>query len=792
MLTRFSNFLFSQRVSVIIAVVLSTLLLGIAALGVKVVTHLGDMMPVNHPYIKIHEQYKGSFGGAAIVTLMVEVKEGDVFQLPVLNKVKTLTRELQKIDAVNQYQIISLASKKLKNIHASSDSIDATPLMWPDVPQSAEEIAALKASVIANPTVYGTYVSRDLKATLITVDFIERLLEPEKTFKQINDLVAKNQEPGIHISVIGEPFLAGIVSGHLPETLGIALVIVLVMATILFATTRTLRGTLLPLITATFSAAMSLGVVRLVGLNFDPLIMVIVFLISARAISHSVQFCTAFDDERELGVSSAYVAAKQTFIKLFRPSVLGLAVDIGGILVITITPIPFLQKAAIIGAVWLTSLLVTACIFVPVALSWVKKPHGYYVHRFDMGPVLVALCGFFARVSSRRGTAVLVLVGTGLLFAFAAEQASEVTVGDANPGSSILWPNSIYNEDWRAINQHFQGSDRMFVVIRGTKPDALKRPDVLEGIDDFQRFVEAQPQIGGTVSLVDLIEPVNMMLHEGNPRYAEGGADASMNAELIYMATAGSEPGDIDRFTDTQYQTGSVTLFFHDHQGDTIRTAFARIKDYIAAHPLPGIEFQLAGGVVGVTAAVNQVIFTDQIKSIALALLILFVLCTVTYRSAAAGLFFLPLILLSNAVTFAFMHWQKIGMNINTLPIAAMGIGLGVDYAFYIVDRIKERFEDTGDLPGSVTFGLMTAGRGVLITGVTMVSSVLLWYPLSSLRFQAEMGLLIALWMTVSAFAALLVIPSMIYLFKPEFVVGGKPHSKMGRSDNHVPVGADV
>jgi hypothetical protein len=365
-------------------------------------------------------------------------------------------------------------------------------------------------------------------------------------------------------------------------------------------------------------------------------------------------------------------------------------------------------------------------------------------------------------------------VGTALILGFAAEEASKVKVGDANPGSPILWPNSSYNDDWRTINNRFKGSDRMFVVVHGAQPDTLKRPDVLNSMDNFQRFIEGQPQIGGTVSLLNLIEPVNMMLHEGNPRYAEPGTDASVNAELLYMATTGAEPGDMDRFTDAKYQAGSIMIFFKDHQGDTLRTAIARIKEYISAHSLPGVEFQLAGGVVGVIAAVNEVIFADQIKSIALAILVLFVICAIPYKSLGAGLFFLPLILLSNIVTFAFMHWQNIGMNINTLPIAALGIGLGVDYAFYIVDRIKERFEETSNLADSVSFGLMTAGRGVLITGITMVFSVLLWYPLSSLRFQAEMGLLIALWMAISALASMMVIPSMIFLFKPKFVVGGK------------------
>jgi predicted RND superfamily exporter protein len=163
------------------------------------------------------------------------------------------------------------------------------------------------------------------------------------------------------------------------------------------------------------------------------------------------------------------------------------------------------------------------------------------------------------------------------------------------------------------------------------------------------------------------------------------------------------------------------------------------------------------------------------VESIALALLTLFVLSAIAYRSTVAGLFYMPLVVMSNTITFAFMAWKGIGMNINTLPVAALGIGLGVDYAFYVVDGVKERFEETGDVMASIRGSLLTAGRGVLITGGTMIASVLVWYA-SSLKFQAEMGLLMALWLTVSAITSLLLIPAMIYVFRPAFVFGeGKP-----------------
>jgi predicted RND superfamily exporter protein len=360
----------------------------------------------------------------------------------------------------------------------------------------------------------------------------------------------------------------------------------------------------------------------------------------------------------------------------------------------------------------------------------------------------------------------------------AAKHASEVTVGDANPGSPILWPDSKYNRDWGDINERFRGSDQMFVVVKGDAQNALKKPEVLDNITRLQRFVEAQPQIGGSASVVDVLSPISAVLHEGNPHFEELGKDAIGNGELLYMLNQNSEPGDLDRFVDVNAKVGAVTMYFRDHQGDTIRTAISRMKEYIAKNPMPGAHYELAGGLIGVLAAINEIIFSDQIKHISLALMVLFVFCAISYKSMQAGLFFLPLILLSNAVTFAFMKSMGIGMNINTLPIAALGIGLGVDYAFYVVDRIKEHYEEHKDVAASIVFSLETAGRGVLITGLTMVSSVFLWYLLSSLRFQAEMGLLIALWMTISATAALLVIPSMIFLMKPAFVFGDKSELK--------------
>lgn len=760
------------RIAVVTVIAIFTLLFGWFAVQIEFKTLFNDLQPAGHPYIETNEQYKENFGGANLVTIMVRVEEGTIFTRPVLNVIRELQRGLQYIDGVNQFQIISLASKKLKYVAASTEGIIAEPLMWPDLPETQEDIDQLRQNVIANPFVYGNYVSQDLTAALVTVDFLDHLVDYETVYPQIQRLLEEVRIPGIELRLVGQPILVGIVIEKLPETLRIIFIITAVIALILLFSKGTLRGMFLPLISAAISGVWALGIVQLFGIHLDPLGVVITFLISARAISHAVQMNLAFDQERKAGIKDSRDAARNTLSKLFRPALLGLATDAGAMAVVALTPIPLLQKVALIGTVWLGSMVICTVVMIPVVLSWSRSRHEHRIVNIGAERAMNWLLERCTVIITRRKLAISLLAISVVILAISGYLAFDVTIGDSKPGSPILWPDSDYNLDDAAINERFPGTDRMFLVVEGEQDDILKQPEVLENISHFQQYIEAQPEVGGTASIADVIRPVNMILHEGNPRYYRIGHDQVSNAELLYIAIAGSDPGDIDRFVDYKYRNGAIQMNFRDHKGSTIRTALESIRDYEEQHPIEGARYRLAGGLIGVLAAVNEVIFSSQLQSIALALLLLFIMCATAYRSTQAGLFFLPTVVLSNTITFSYMSYHDIGLNVNTLPVAALGIGLGVDYSFYIADRVKEHFEHTPKLAESIRFAMLTAGRGVIITALTMVAAVVLWYFFSSLRFQAEMGLLIALWMTVSAISGLLVIPSMIYLFRPRFLLG--------------------
>ncbi|MBO3277993.1 efflux RND transporter permease subunit [Pseudomonas schmalbachii] len=773
MIERIAAFCIRQRAWVVGILATLTLILSWFALHIEVRTVFEDMLPSRHEYVQTHEKFKDTFGGSNMVTIMFEVDQGDIFQTSLLDKVRQVTLGLREVSAVNQYQITSLASKKLKEVRASTDGIESRPLMWPDVPANAQAMDELKQAVLRNPLVYGPYVSKDLQSTLITVDFIDSQVDYGKVFEQVRGLIARVDDGSAKIRVVGDPILYGWVNHHLPETMHLVLAAIAVTLVLLFLLLRTWRGVFLPLLAGAVSAIWALGICRLLGINFEPLVIVVAMLITSRAVSHSVQIVNRFDDELELLPANSDVpriAARIALADLFRPGMLGVIADAACMAVVALSPIPMLQKLTVLSVVWVSTLTISAVILTPVMLSFIRRPHGT-AHPINCLPALRKVLDLSVRVTLSRGR--YAVLGCSLLVVLGAGWYSlNLKIGDANPGSPILWPDAEYNRDSAAINKRFEGVDRMFIVLGDdNQPNLVKSNEALHAMNRFQRFIEAQPEIGGSLSLADVLPQVNSSLREGNPRYLELSDSDAINGSLAAMLDSVSEPGDMDRFTDTKYANGSVTLMFRDRQGETIRTAVARIKEFIAANPLSTGHWQLAGGVIGVMAAVNEIILSSQIEAIALALLVLAVLCTMVYRSAVAGMLFMVPVIISNMLTFAFMTWKGIGMNINTVPVAALGIGLGVDYAFYIADRIKEEIAAGSSPERAVYQALHSAGMGVIVTASVLILATLLWW-LSSLRFQAEMGLLMAIWLSVSAFSALFVMPSLIYVFRPRFIFG--------------------
>ncbi len=178
-------------------------------------TNFNELLPQDHEYIKIHNEFRETFGGANFLVMMVSVKEGDIFNTKTLEKVRHITNELEKVPGVDRYKIISMASRKIKNPKITSWGMEATPLMWPEVPKTEQDMKKLKEAIYSNEAYYGSYVSFDSKKCLIFADFFEEELDYTKIKNELDRLRLETEDENTTVSIVGHPMHLGVVASYI-------------------------------------------------------------------------------------------------------------------------------------------------------------------------------------------------------------------------------------------------------------------------------------------------------------------------------------------------------------------------------------------------------------------------------------------------------------------------------------------------------------------------------------------------------------------------------------------------
>jgi uncharacterized protein len=761
----FCRFVLQYRWAVLGALLALTGFLGYKARDVVVESRTIDVFPSSHPYVQTFSKYSDTFGGASRVLVAIEVKEGTIFNSVTLDKIQRISRQMELLPGINNYQVLSIAQRKVKvqKIDAVA-GIRSVPVMWPDVPQTKEEVEAVRRTVLGSRRIYGSLVSLDQKAALVVAGFFENKLEPKKIYAALDEIVKKESDANHTLHLIGRPVMLGQILQQSPQ-LGIIMVVTTFsMLLVLLVYFRNLVGVLVPTAAAIMSAVMGFGFLGVLRQNFDPLVLVIPFIITARTLSHSVQVVSRFLDEHEK-IPDQYQAALATSSALFKPGVLAILTDIIGILLIYMAPIPLLQKLSLMGTFWLTSIVFTGMVLSPILLSMLPVPEHKRHKKVSVVDGLLASIGDLC--TGPRRFVVFAVAAIAMLGSF--YFASALVVGDVNPGTPMLWPNSRYNLDTDAIAKRFANTEELTVVVEGDSHDTTKKPDVLDAIVGFQRHMEALPEVGATSSIADLLPNVVSLYHGDDPKYELIPDNREQSAFFLEMIFTAGQPGDLTRYSTPDSKNANIGIYLHDHKGETLRKVIAHAKEFIDAHPLKGARFRLAGGYGGLLAAINEEVALLDAKITLAGFSATFLCCLLAFRSFVAGFVFLLPLVISNYMTYALMGAANIGLDVNALPVVALGVGLGVDYGLYVVENVQEAHAHGMSVPESVRMGIMGAGKGVLVTGVTMACGLAFWW-FSFMRFQAEMGMLLLFWMTMSMLGGLVLLPALLVQFKPKFV----------------------
>ncbi|MCU7893136.1 MAG: MMPL family transporter [Candidatus Thiodiazotropha sp. (ex Ustalcina ferruginea)] len=583
-----------------------TLFFAIQVPKVQMYSDFADLLPQEHEYIKLHNSIRDTFGGTNNVVMAVVVKEGDIFSEETLARIHRITQAVDNVSGVNHNLLASLTHRTSRKVWLTdTGDVNSQPYYDPLKERwSVEELDKLRDDVMSNPRVFGLLVSPDLKAALIKAQFNEGQLNYGEIFNQLQQIREHDMVDGVDIYATGQPMLWGWVYSYLDQLFLIFTTTVGIMLFLLIIYFRRAYGILLPLFGITISAICGLGILSLLDYNLDPLTLVIPFLISARAMSHAIQLVQRFYGELE-EVGDSREAAHRTFDSLFRPGSLGIVSDAIGLLLIALGSVPINVKLGIYASLWAVCVVFTVLITVPLLLSLLPKPKSAAERPVGED----ALFGKVAALVANRQGGWITLGLAGVILLVGAQLSSRVQIGESEPGSPILYLDHDYNVSSKVINERFPGSEELYIVARTDQKGGMKRPDVLQSIEDFQNHMLLDPELGGVKAVPDLVKQVNRIFHSDDPRWAIIPDTEAYVGGLMFAYMASSPvPGALKEFVDTDDQVANIVFFYKDHQARTIRRAIHRAKEWIndPANHVEGLHVELAGGLVGVTAAMNE------------------------------------------------------------------------------------------------------------------------------------------------------------------------------------------
>jgi hypothetical protein len=762
------NFLLRFRWPILTVLTIATLFLAYNAMEMRVYTNFFDLYPPHHPYIQLYQKYRRMFGTANVLVMAIEVKDGDVFTVDTVNKINWATLQIVETAGVNPYQIRSLTHPKMKNIKITGAIITAYPIMYPGPPKTPEDIKPIKKAVYTNEGVHGFYISRDNTAALITAGFWEEGVDFRNLHERMLKIRGEIEKDDNHkVFIAGFPMLYSWVfsyKNYILAVIGVTTIIILIMLWFYF---RTATGVWVPFFSGTLSSVWALGFAGYFGFNLDPLVLVVLVLITARALSHSVQSMERYHEEYHR-LQNKQQAILASYLSLFSPALVSIASDGLAILTLALAHIPLIQKLAYVSSFWVFTISISVVTLHPIILYFIPPPpqdpkagmrfSDHIYNGINRTMVKISNGGYRYAVIGSFSVALIV----GMTY------SQHLKIGDVSIGKALLYNSHDYNVSYDKVNEKFVGASQLVILAEGQQEGVIKDPQALVTLERFQRYMEQQKLVGGSITITTMARRLYQMFQEGIPKWAiipDNPRDVG-NVFYQFLNTLGAD--DLDMFIDKNSQNATITIFYKDYNHETVVGSIDMARQFIYDNPVENITFRLAGGLLGILAAVNEEVEWSYKWNLILVMVTVFVLSVLTYASVVGALIVMIPSIVAQPLSEAIMYWMGIDANINSLPVAAVGIGIGIDYGYYVLSRIVEEYQRFGDHDQAIEEALMTTGRAIMFTGTTLTMSVIFWifFPM---KFQSEMAILLTLLLFFHVVGALAFIPGVVSLLKPHF-----------------------
>ena len=592
----------------------------------------------DHPFIHAQTKFAGEFGNSTLVAIAVVVKDGTIWTPETLAKIDAITKSLdgwdydartderkharEELEAekrlsraeirteldrrfppypVNHDAVRSITHLSARVVQMDKDGTIAAELLMEDPPETQDEADAIRTRALEQmpDQMRQLLVSKDEKAALITAGFVTDRLSGLEVYRAVFDHLQKlrerEQDDRHQIYITGAPLAIGYLIAHAWE-MGLSVVgAVFAIFVLLWAYFRRWHGVLIPMVAAGVTVIWGTGFTGWAGIAFDPLVIVIPMLITARAVSHTVQMAERFfeDYERLYPVygdphRAKLEAAAVAMGELIVPGTLGILTDVAGLLVILVTTIPQMRDLGIFGAFWVAAIVVTVEILHPVLICFLPAPRDFHHYTPALMTRFVGAIADF--VTDPRGRWV---VAYGFLAIFVLSGAATLawsTIGEARPGIPLFWPNHPFNVATGMIGEKFGGADALVVYAEGDRNESAGESEVLTKMQDLERLLRGKTGAVAVISPVALVRAANRAFRYGEPKQEI--IPEAARALLIFLRF-NSPPGALTSIVTNDGRASTLTAIYPDHKGTTIRRAVAVSEEFIAKNPMGAISIRL-------------------------------------------------------------------------------------------------------------------------------------------------------------------------------------------------------
>jgi predicted RND superfamily exporter protein len=716
---------------------------------------------------------------------MIKRKDGDIYNPETLQKVWDMTRDIDLTPAVDHDQVLSISTEKARYSEATPFGIETHPLMGDHPPRTEAEVNDFRQKIEKAPNARRFLISEDETGTMITATFIERLLDYGESFKYIQALVERERDEYHDVYVAGQPMLTGWVYHYERQMLGIFGITALALFLSLFLYMKNVAGVVVPLLTSLVAAIWGFGFVGWLSMPIEPLIMVVPLLLVARSFSHCVQFIERYY-EIYYHVKDKKKAAEISLSVMLAPGTLGIVTDAVGLFLIAVAPIPAMERFALFCGFWALILVPAGVFLTPLLLSFLPEPKN--VKRIigvegEHAPVHL----YIKHVLQRMGkltygkAAPFTAVVVSVIFVFSFITTLDIKIGNPVEGSNLLFEDSEYNVAVGEINKNFPGLNTLEVVFEAKDPESPNRvarqAETIFAMTELQRIMESSesPPVA-TLSFADYLPEANRLFSGGNPKWAPlDNSDRAVSAAAGGVMI-GSSPKAFSHVTDFVLQNTTVSLWFKDNKQETVDAALEEAREAVEKIGVDHENFRvrLGSGTIALQQSINDTVDKYQWYILALLNLVILITCSFAYGSITAGILLMIPVNMSNILLASVMVFMDVGLDVNTLPIAAIGIGVGIDYGIYLLSRICEEYQEHKDYGLANLAAVATTGKAIFFTATIVLFGILPWYFLSELKFLADMGLLLVMIMLINMVMALIVVPLLVWLLKPKFVRSDK------------------